>query len=205
MTRRGRRCQWPTEPRSLRRVVPAERGARLGSRFARASVVNAGATSRARDPGRRRLAGLRPEEWPSKLSVGGRRTIRRPEATPHVGARRRLSQARTPSSLIAPVNCPGLDWVKSKMSACRAFRRSPSRQKAVRASRWLAAGRNRLRGALRLADAAIDALVRMDDQHVFAFVEAVHRTDLHAVHVLAADAVSVTTYVIVTSARLLSS
>jgi hypothetical protein len=44
-------------------------------------------------------------------------------------------------------------------------------------------------GAFGLADAAVDALVRVDDQHVLADVEAVHRTDLDAVHVLALDAV----------------
>src|SRR5215470_8857919 len=42
-----------------------------------------------------------------------------------------------------------------------------------------------------LADAAIDALVGMDDEHVLAFVEAVDRTHFHAVHVLAADAIVV--------------
>src|SRR5262245_56869018 len=42
-----------------------------------------------------------------------------------------------------------------------------------------------------LAHAAIDALVRMDDEHVLAFVEAVDRTHFHAVHVLAADAIVV--------------
>ena len=41
----------------------------------------------------------------------------------------------------------------------------------------------------RLAHAAVDALVGMDDEHVLAFVEAVDRTHLHAVHVFALDAV----------------
>src|SRR5690606_30959835 len=43
--------------------------------------------------------------------------------------------------------------------------------------------------ALGLADPAVDALVGMDDEHVLAFVEAVDRTDLDAVSVLAPDAV----------------
>jgi hypothetical protein len=43
--------------------------------------------------------------------------------------------------------------------------------------------------AFRLADAAIDALVRVDDEHVLALVEAIDRAHLHAVHVLALDAV----------------
>src|SRR5947207_183051 len=43
--------------------------------------------------------------------------------------------------------------------------------------------------ALGLADAAVDALVGMDHQHVVALVEAVDGADLHAVHVLALDAV----------------
>src|SRR3982751_6233807 len=42
--------------------------------------------------------------------------------------------------------------------------------------------------ALRLADAAVDALVGIDDQHHFAFVETVYGADLDAVHVLAFDA-----------------
>src|SRR5665811_2567394 len=36
---------------------------------------------------------------------------------------------------------------------------------------------------------AIDALFRVNDEHVFAFVEAIDRTHLHAVHVFALDAV----------------
>jgi len=47
---------------------------------------------------------------------------------------------------------------------------------------------DRIGRALGLADAAVDALVRMDHQHVLAFVEAVHGTDFHAVHVFAANA-----------------
>ena len=35
-------------------------------------------------------------------------------------------------------------------------------------------GKDRLRRAFRHADTAVDALVRMDDEHVLAFVEAVH-------------------------------
>src|SRR5262249_37019471 len=44
---------------------------------------------------------------------------------------------------------------------------------------------NRLCGALRLAYATVDAFVGMNDEHVLAFVEAVHRTHLYAVHVFA--------------------
>src|SRR5437870_7250750 len=50
-------------------------------------------------------------------------------------------------------------------------------------------GDDRLGRALGLADAAVDAFVRMDHQHVVALVEAVDGADLHAVHVLALDAV----------------
>src|SRR5262245_46396275 len=50
-------------------------------------------------------------------------------------------------------------------------------------------GQDRLRRALRLAHAAVDALVGMDDEHVVALVEAVDGADLDAVHVLALDAV----------------
>src|ERR1051326_3383098 len=48
---------------------------------------------------------------------------------------------------------------------------------------------DRLRRALGLAHAAVDALVGMDDEHVVALVEAVDGADLDAVHVLALDAV----------------
>src|SRR5215212_5984030 len=43
--------------------------------------------------------------------------------------------------------------------------------------------------AFRLADSAIDALVGMNDEHVLALVEAIDRTHLDTVHVLALDAV----------------
>src|SRR5260221_3079082 len=46
-----------------------------------------------------------------------------------------------------------------------------------------------LGGALRLANAAIDALVRVDDEHILALIKAVHRTDLNAVHVFAFNTV----------------
>src|SRR4051812_11738537 len=48
---------------------------------------------------------------------------------------------------------------------------------------------DRLRRALWLAYAAVDALVRMDHEHVVALVEAIDGADFHAVHVLALDAV----------------
>src|SRR6185295_16598793 len=47
---------------------------------------------------------------------------------------------------------------------------------------------DRVHGAFRLADAAVDAFVGVDDEHILALVEAVHRADLDAVHVLAANA-----------------
>jgi hypothetical protein len=50
-------------------------------------------------------------------------------------------------------------------------------------------GLDRLGRAFRLAHAAIDALVGMDDEHVLAFIEAVDRTHLDAIHVLALDAI----------------
>src|SRR5262249_13751185 len=53
----------------------------------------------------------------------------------------------------------------------------------------LGIGLDRVNRAFRLAHAAVDALVRVDDEHVLAFIEAVDRTYLHAVHVLAANAI----------------
>src|SRR5579862_1177078 len=52
-------------------------------------------------------------------------------------------------------------------------------------------GLDRLDRALRLADAAINALFGMDDEHVLALVEAIHGADLDAVHVFAFDAIVV--------------
>src|SRR5581483_11952129 len=49
-------------------------------------------------------------------------------------------------------------------------------------------GLDRVNRAFRFANAAIDALVRVDHEHVLTFIEAVDRTDLYAVHVLALDA-----------------
>ena len=53
----------------------------------------------------------------------------------------------------------------------------------------LRVGLDGLRRAFGLADAAIDALVGVDDEHVVALVEAIHRTHLDAVQVLALNAV----------------
>lgn len=40
----------------------------------------------------------------------------------------------------------------------------------------------------RLTDAAIDTFIRVDDERVFAFVEAVYRADFHAIGVLTGNA-----------------
>src|ERR1700730_4702728 len=43
-------------------------------------------------------------------------------------------------------------------------------------------------GTFRLADAAVDAFVRMDDQHIVTLVEAVHRADFNAIGIFAFNA-----------------
>ena len=48
-------------------------------------------------------------------------------------------------------------------------------------------GLDRFGWAFGLADAAIDALVGIDDEHVLAFIEAVHGAHFDAVHVFAFD------------------
>jgi hypothetical protein len=53
----------------------------------------------------------------------------------------------------------------------------------------LRVGLDRLGGALRFANPAIDAFVRMNDEHVLALIEAVDRTDFDAIHVFALDAI----------------
>ena len=52
----------------------------------------------------------------------------------------------------------------------------------------LGVGKDRLGRAFGLADAAVDALVGVDDEHVLAFVEAIDRADLDAIHIFAFDA-----------------
>ena len=47
---------------------------------------------------------------------------------------------------------------------------------------------DRVDRAFRLANTTIDAFVWMDDEHILAFVEAVHRAHLDTIHVLAANA-----------------
>ena len=49
-------------------------------------------------------------------------------------------------------------------------------------------GLNRLNWAFWLAHAAIDALIRMNDQHVLAFVEAINGAHFNTVHVFALNA-----------------
>jgi hypothetical protein len=53
---------------------------------------------------------------------------------------------------------------------------------------WLRVGLDSVNRAFRLANAAIDAFVGVDDEHVLAFVEAVHWTNLDTVRVLATNA-----------------
>src|SRR5262245_59490568 len=53
----------------------------------------------------------------------------------------------------------------------------------------LSVGLDRIGRAFRLADAAVDTLIRVDDEHVLAFIKAIDRTDLDAVHIFALDAI----------------
>ena len=52
----------------------------------------------------------------------------------------------------------------------------------------LGIGQDRLGRAFGLAHAAVDAFAGVDDEHVLAFVEAIHRTDFDTVCILALDA-----------------
>ena len=53
----------------------------------------------------------------------------------------------------------------------------------------LGIGLDGFRWTFRLTNAAVNALIRMDDEHVFTLIEAVHRTDFYTIHVFAFDAV----------------
>src|SRR6476620_10266571 len=53
---------------------------------------------------------------------------------------------------------------------------------------WLRVGLDSVNRAFRLANAAIDAFLGVDDEHVLAFVEAVHWANLDTVRVLATNA-----------------
>jgi hypothetical protein len=55
--------------------------------------------------------------------------------------------------------------------------------------RYVVFRKNGLGRAFRLTQGAIDAFDRIDDQEIRALVEAIHRTDFHAVGIFAADAV----------------
>ena len=48
---------------------------------------------------------------------------------------------------------------------------------------------NGVHGAFWLAHTAINAFIRVDDQHVLALIEAIHGADFHAIHIFAFDAV----------------
>jgi hypothetical protein len=54
---------------------------------------------------------------------------------------------------------------------------------------WFGVRLNCLCRALGLADATVDAFIRMNHKHVLALVEAIYRADFDAVHVFAFDAV----------------
>jgi len=47
---------------------------------------------------------------------------------------------------------------------------------------------NRVDGAFRFTNTAINALIRVDDEHVFAFIETVDGTNFDTIHELAFDA-----------------
>jgi hypothetical protein len=55
----------------------------------------------------------------------------------------------------------------------------------------LRVGLNGVDRALRLADAAINAFVRVDDEHILAFIETIDRAHLDTIGVLALDALIV--------------
>jgi hypothetical protein len=54
---------------------------------------------------------------------------------------------------------------------------------------WLCIGLDGLRRAFRFANAAVDAFVGMNDQHVLALIETIDGANFDAVHVLAFDAI----------------
>jgi hypothetical protein len=55
----------------------------------------------------------------------------------------------------------------------------------------LGIGLDRFNRAFRLTDTAIDTFVGMDNEHIFALVEAIHGANFDAIHVFAFDAIVV--------------
>lgn len=54
---------------------------------------------------------------------------------------------------------------------------------------WLGVWLDSISWALRLTNAAVNAFIRVDYQHVFAFVKAIHGANFHAIHIFAFNAV----------------
>jgi hypothetical protein len=54
---------------------------------------------------------------------------------------------------------------------------------------WFGVRLNGVRRAFRLTNATVDAFIRVDHQHVFAFVKAIHGAHFHAVHIFTFNAV----------------
>ena len=54
---------------------------------------------------------------------------------------------------------------------------------------WFGVWLNRIGRAFRFAHATINAFVGMDNQHVFAFIEAIHRANFHAIHIFTFNAI----------------
>lgn len=88
------------------------------------------------------------------------------------------------------VPCVG---VRRRFALCDDVRPKPGELavefEPVRVERGVSVGEDRLGRTLRLLNAAVDTLVRVNDQHVLADIEAIDGANLDAIHVFAFDAV----------------
>src|SRR6185437_8213610 len=103
-------------------------------------------------------------EVPSRIPVKG---VQSP--VPAFGEKNFLNLSGTPSQSLASGGASFLTVMLAQVFEYSAL-------SSNHFSRPLSVRLNRVDRAFRLADAAVDALVRVDDEHIFALVEAVHWT-----------------------------
>src|SRR5690606_28480432 len=204
-SRSSPRCRprWPAEA-AIRGGAPSVRAMSRPGRWTasrvhawppsrRAGSVASSVVSRRQHARRmRRRAGIRPRPgragacparaWPGSIGAGLRRGGGAVEAR---SALEELQLVR----LAVPLGGIGQRFLAHGDHRPGPGQLGVERDEALLAGGDVVLGVDRICRALRLAEGAVDALVRIDHQEVLAFVETVHRAHLDAVGVLALDAV----------------